>query len=119
MVIVKVEQENRKRKKEYEAEVEACRDPSEMPPPVEYVTCDHLRPDYIDPKFSFLPEGQGVSDDELKEHLGRYFNRTDFKTKAFQRGIGVHYPELPRKYKNAVERLFRLKKLRVVIATVR
>jgi hypothetical protein len=98
MVVVKCEQENRKRKKEYDAEVEACRDQSELPPPVEYVTWDHLKPEYIDPQFSFLPAGKGVTNEELRMYLGRYYDRADFKTKAFQRGVGVHYPELPRKY---------------------
>jgi len=117
MIISKCEQVNRERKKEYDSEVEANRDPANLPTAPEYITWDHLMPEYIDPNYSFLVPGQSVTDEELRKHLGRFYDRNDFKTKAFQRGVGVHYPELPRKYKNAVERLFRLRKLQVVIAT--
>jgi len=82
------------------------------------VSLDAFLPGYVDPNFTFLPRGQRVTDEELEEHLGRFFaDHDDWKLEALRRGIGMHYSELNRKYKNAVERLFRVKKLGVVIAT--
>lgn len=116
-IVSKCTAENERREKEYQAEVDADRSGNERHTAPEMINFDHLLPEYIDQAFSFLPPGLGVTDDDLKEHLGRWFDPSDFKSQALQRGIGIHYAELPRKYKNAVERLFRLKKLKVVIAT--
>eukprot|EP00041_Stephanoeca_diplocostata_P039464 m.1630693 g.1630693 ORF g.1630693 m.1630693 type:complete len:2102 (-) comp25399_c0_seq4:3442-9747(-) len=116
-VVLRCTQENERRVRDYNAEVEAIRDSNEHPAPPEHVNFDHLLPSFIDKTYSFLPPGQPVSNDDLKEHLGRWYDPSDFRTKALQRGFGVHYGELPRKYKNAVERLLRLRKLKVVIAT--
>eukprot|EP00040_Diaphanoeca_grandis_P011679 m.59910 g.59910 ORF g.59910 m.59910 type:complete len:2071 (+) comp22778_c0_seq1:137-6349(+) len=116
-IILKCGQENDRRDKDYEAELAADPAGEEFHTPPAHVDVDHLLPTFIDKRYSFLPPGQPVSEEDLKEHLGRWYDPNDFKTKALQRGIGLHYLELPRKYKNAVERLFRLRKLKVVIAT--
>ena len=116
-VISKCKQENERREKDYEDELKGDPAGEEYHAPPQHVDFDALLPEFIDKNFSFLPAGKPVTVDDLKEYLGRWYDPKDFKTKALQRGIGLHFPELPRKYKNAVERLFRLKKLRVVIAT--
>ena len=36
------------------------------------------------------------------DEAGVWYDEEDWKVKALRRGIGMHYSELPRKYKNAV-----------------
>lgn len=116
-VIMKCNQENERREKDYEDELKADPAGEEYHVPPQIIDFAHLEPGFIDRTYSFLPQGKPMTEDDLKEHLGRWYDPSDFKTRALQRGIGLHFPELPRKYKNAVERLFRVKKLRVVVAT--
>jgi hypothetical protein len=42
--------------------------------PPTYIDYDQLNEGYIDRRFSFLPDGQYMTDDELKHHLGRWYD---------------------------------------------
>eukprot|EP01116_Phalansterium_solitarium_P024371 TRINITY_DN8917_c0_g1_i1.p1 TRINITY_DN8917_c0_g1~~TRINITY_DN8917_c0_g1_i1.p1 ORF type:complete len:1795 (-),score=782.65 TRINITY_DN8917_c0_g1_i1:248-5632(-) len=74
----------------------------------------------IDPTLTFVRDGEQVSPDEMKRFLWglRYtMPKDDVLIRALHRGIGVHHPGLPNKYRVMVERLFRARHLKVVIAT--
>lgn len=78
--------------------------------------------DYVDPRFTFLPRLRTVTDSIIQEVSSKKLRnkssfRKDWMYFCLLRGIGLHYSELPRPYKNTVERLFRLGLLRVVVAT--
>jgi len=77
----------------------------------------------VDPRFALIPPGQTqVTPDEIEDmvssgHRKKFFNAKDPLHQALLRGIGAHHAGMPRKYRMAVERLFRMKRLSVVIAT--
>ena len=121
VVTIKCMQENERRKKVYEDELRAAEQArsgaaAQLMPPI-LVDFDQLLPGYIDKRFSFVPEGKPMTHDDLREHFGNWYDREHITTKALLRGVGLHYAELPRSTKNAVERLFRQRRLKVVIAT--
>jgi len=77
---------------------------------------------HVDPRFSFIQDGQAMETGELEWWLDRLlyktkWPRTHLLIRALQRGIGVHHDELERAYKDLVETLFRTKHLKVVVAT--
>ena len=57
--------------------------------------------------------------DEFKELMRtlRWIPKSSFLIRALYRGIGLHHPGLPNKYRQAVERLFRCKHIKIVVAT--
>jgi len=121
VVTIKCQQENERRKKVYEDELRAAEQArsgaaAQLMPPI-LVDFDQLLPGYIDKRFSFVPEGTPMTHEDLREHFGNWYDREHVTTKALLRGVGLHYAELPRATKNAVERLFRQRRLKVVIAT--
>jgi superfamily II RNA helicase len=76
----------------------------------------------VDPRFALIPPGMTqVTADEINSMVasGRrsFFNPKDALHLALLRGIGCHHAGLPRSYRQAVERLFRMKRLSVVIST--
>ena len=77
----------------------------------------------VDPRFALIPPGMTQltpSDvNEMAPGGGRrpFFNPKDDLHLALLRGIGCHHAGLPKKYRQVVERLFRLKRLSVVIST--
>ncbi|KAJ9444766.1 ATP-dependent RNA helicase DDX60 [Diplonema papillatum] len=82
--------------------------------------CDYSIPDIL-PEYAFShpDRGDGMSTDDfdrMVKDIGS-FERGHFLLRALERGIGVHHAGLPVKYRNNVERLFRMKKLKVVVAT--
>lgn len=83
-------------------------------------TVEEYEPD-VDPRFSFLKEGEQMDSDELDFWLYRIRSRTGWNSKhplirALKRGIGIHHGGLNLSYRNAVETMFRGKYLKVVIA---
>jgi ERCC4-related helicase len=121
VLATKCETENKTRLKAYEQaskdDTEQDEEREEYVEPPTYIEFDELLDGYVDRRFSFLPDGQTITDADLKQHLGRRYDASDINSKALTRGIGMHYSEMPRKNKNAVERMFRQRKLKVVIAT--
>ena len=78
-------------------------------------------PDIL-PSYAFChgDRGDGLKKEDierLQKELEHDFDKDHFLLKALERGIGVHHAGLPTKYRNNVEKLFRLKKLKVVVAT--
>jgi len=76
----------------------------------------------VDPRFALIPPGMTqVTPTEINEMVatGRntFFDSKNHLHLALLRGIGCHHAGLPRSYKQAVERLFRMKRLSVVIST--
>eukprot|EP00960_Hanusia_phi_P037839 753144-Hanusia_phi.AAC.3 len=77
----------------------------------------------VDPRFALIPPGQvQVTPDEIDEMVAtgfrrKYFNPKDPLHLALLRGIGVHHAGLSKKYRRAVERLFRMKRLAIVVST--
>mmetsp|Transcript_10845 Transcript_10845/g.19822 ORF Transcript_10845/g.19822 Transcript_10845/m.19822 type:complete len:1849 (-) Transcript_10845:249-5795(-) len=77
---------------------------------------------HVDPRFSFIQDGQMMEMGEMEWWLDRLLYKTKWSRthpliRALQRGIGVHHDELHRAYKDLVETLFRTKHLKVVVAT--
>jgi len=70
------------------------------------------------PEFSFVSK-TSAEDEEIAALLKVDVNEIDDNElyKALRRGIGCHHAGLPKYYRQAVERLFRMKRLKVVIAT--
>mmetsp|Transcript_20064 Transcript_20064/g.27638 ORF Transcript_20064/g.27638 Transcript_20064/m.27638 type:complete len:2046 (+) Transcript_20064:56-6193(+) len=84
-------------------------------PPIE-ASVEQFQPGYVNPRFSLCGRDNAITQTVLYEHnvSGDIApNLID----CLKRGIGVHHVDLPTKYKNAVERLFRSRHLRVIIAT--
>ena len=74
----------------------------------------------VDPRFALIPPGQTqLTEEEIDEIAGRkgFFNPRKPLHRALLRGIAAHHGGLPRAYHMAVCRLFRMKRLAVVIAT--
>eukprot|EP00026_Physarum_polycephalum_P000260 Phypoly_transcript_00260.p1 GENE.Phypoly_transcript_00260~~Phypoly_transcript_00260.p1 ORF type:complete len:1826 (+),score=425.65 Phypoly_transcript_00260:56-5533(+) len=73
----------------------------------------------VDPRFAYLGREGSVTYEELG-HLLR-MKEADIKKNvlydALRRGIAAHHAGLDKRYRQAVEKLFRMKKVRVVIAT--
>jgi len=77
---------------------------------------------HVDPRFSFIQDGQSMEMGEMEWWLNRLLYKTKWSRthpliRALQRGIGVHHDELHRAYKDLVETLFRTKHLKIVVAT--
>jgi hypothetical protein len=77
----------------------------------------------VDPRFALIPPGQTqLTPSDINEmapgNKNRpFFNPKDDKHLALLRGIGCHHAGLPKKYRQVVERLFRMKRLSVMIST--
>eukprot|EP01116_Phalansterium_solitarium_P013512 TRINITY_DN30896_c0_g1_i1.p1 TRINITY_DN30896_c0_g1~~TRINITY_DN30896_c0_g1_i1.p1 ORF type:complete len:1741 (-),score=432.81 TRINITY_DN30896_c0_g1_i1:116-5338(-) len=76
----------------------------------------------IEPGMTFVPVNSTLAEDEFEELIERLIQKNPrLKTEGFidglRRGIGVHHSGMPKKYRQAVEKLFRMKHIRVVIAT--
>lgn len=68
--------------------------------------------------FTFVKEGEQMVKQELDALLKTLkLDEKDILVRALHRGIGIHHPGLSKKYRSAVEILFRAKHLKVVIAT--
>jgi len=68
--------------------------------------------------FTFVKEGEQMVKQELDALLKTLrLDEKNILVRALHRGIGIHHPGLPKKYRSAVEILFRAKHLKVVIAT--
>lgn len=73
----------------------------------------------IDRRFAFVPKEGAISKEELATFLRVKPKDVDKHNMyaALRRGIAFHHPGAPKRYRQAVERLFRMKKLRVVFST--
>ena len=71
----------------------------------------------VDIKYSFLDPITKLTDYEIKEEFSDARDTNKEILDMAYRGIGIHHDALPRKYKSAVEILFRKKHLRVLFAT--
>lgn len=76
----------------------------------------------VDPRFSFLKEGEQMDYGDIKYWMRRMLYKTKWSkdhplVRAIRRGFGVHHGGLPRAYRDLVETLFRGKHLKFVIAT--
>ena len=74
----------------------------------------------VDPRFALIPPGQTqLTEEEINDIAGRknFFNERKPLHRALLRGVAAHHGGLPRSYHMAVCRLFRMKRLAVVIAT--
>jgi hypothetical protein len=69
-----------------------------------------------DSRFTFVREGEGMDKDEFKDLMRslRWIPKSSFYIRALHRGVGLHHPGLPNKYRQAVERLFRCKHIKVM-----
>lgn len=72
------------------------------------------------PEFCFVSKKNALSQKDLNDFIS--FNHqqnmsNQLLIEGLLRGIGVHHAGLPKKYRQAVERLFRLKKIGVIVAT--
>ncbi|CAD7701050.1 unnamed protein product, partial [Ostreobium quekettii] len=82
--------------------------------------CFSEDPTLPDPSFTFVyPESRLTADelDDIIHYMGRDFAQGNPLLKALHRGVGIHHAGLPKKYRQAVEVLFRCRHLRVVVAT--
>lgn len=76
-----------------------------------------VEPDQRDIKYTFLDPVTKLTDYEVKEELADVKRvPRDILDMAF-RGIGIHHSAMNRKYRSAVEILFRKKHIRVLFAT--
>jgi superfamily II RNA helicase len=78
----------------------------------------------VDPRFSFArPQDSTLAPTEVKRIIddavskNKLFSSDSLLIRGLWRGIGVHHMGLDKKYRDAVELLFRAKYIRVVIAT--
>ncbi|KAH9386388.1 ATP-dependent RNA helicase DDX60 [Nematocida major] len=80
-----------------------------------------IDPNLKDPRFCFTDPTIASSGAYLLDEYAKSLRKTgrlDPKLiHALYRGIGVHHSGIPKKYRNMVEILFRMKQLRVVFAT--
>lgn len=80
---------------------------------------DTFNPEAPSPEFSFA-DARKYSKSELENDIFNLRERwgiDEYLIRAFERGIGVHHAGMNRKYRQAIEMLFRSGFLRVVIAT--
>jgi len=75
--------------------------------------------DRVNPKFAFLPSEGAISWEELAVYLRQPLNviKANDLFCALQRGLAAHHAGLDKRYRQTVERLFRMKKIQVVFAT--
>eukprot|EP01128_Nolandella_sp_AFSM9_P007051 TRINITY_DN3766_c0_g1_i2.p1 TRINITY_DN3766_c0_g1~~TRINITY_DN3766_c0_g1_i2.p1 ORF type:complete len:1338 (-),score=435.58 TRINITY_DN3766_c0_g1_i2:267-3875(-) len=72
----------------------------------------------VNPRFSFIPTGKGIEEDEMKSLKWKLRNSpSKWLIPALERGIGIHHAGMPTAYKLFVERAFRRGTLGVVIST--
>jgi replicative superfamily II helicase len=76
----------------------------------------------VDPRFSFVKEGEHMNYTDLKYWMDRMIYKTEWDrqhplVRALFRGIGVHHAGMPSTYKDLVETLFRGKHIKIVVAT--
>ncbi|KAM0680218.1 hypothetical protein GINT2_001603 [Glugoides intestinalis] len=76
-----------------------------------------VEPDQRDIKFTFLDPLTKLTDYEVKEELADIKGVTREILDMAYRGIGVHHSSINRRYRSAVEILFRKKHIRVLFAT--
>ncbi|KAI4292205.1 ATP-dependent RNA helicase DDX60 [Pancytospora philotis] len=76
-----------------------------------------LEPEARDIKYTFLDQTTKLSDAEVREELSEVRNTPKFITDMAYRGIGIHHAGMGRKYRSAIEILFRKKHVRVLFAT--
>jgi superfamily II RNA helicase len=69
----------------------------------------------IDPRYSFAMDG--VELEREADDIIRGWPAKMPWVRAVKRGIGIHHASLPTKYRQAVERLFRVRAMQVVFAT--
>ena len=80
---------------------------------------DFSIPDIL-PNYAFVhgDRGDALSNEDFEKLIKEVgYDKTHFLIKAISRGIGVHHAGLPAKYRSYVEKLFRLRHLKVVVAT--
>jgi len=68
----------------------------------------------VDARFAFFGDTRVTEEDIEESARGRDFGKWKY---LLMRGIGVHHSGMPKKYRQAVERLFREKKLGIVFCT--
>ena len=112
----KAAKDNKSTKKGEDGEDGGGRDEVDEP---ELVDCSI--PDIL-PNYAFVhgERGDALKADDMErllKDLEYDLDRSHFLIRALERGIGVHHAGLPTKYRNNVEKLFRMKKLKVVVAT--
>jgi superfamily II RNA helicase len=74
----------------------------------------------VDPRFALIPPGQTqLTEQEINDVAGRhnFFNPKRALHRALLRGVAAHHAGLPRAYHMTVCRLFRMRRLAVVIST--
>ncbi len=73
----------------------------------------------VDARYAYTFRGNEVSEEKLREFIGDHCDDENYQWlfQAMLRGIGVHHSGMNLKWRQAVERLFRIKKLAVVFAT--
>src|SRR3546814_12872913 len=67
----------------------------------------------VDPRFAFLSKEGEITKEEFIAVVGLKGFAGGHLFAILQRGIGIHHPGLGTKYRLAVERLFRMKRLKV------
>ncbi|KAI5169150.1 ATP-dependent RNA helicase DDX60 [Pancytospora epiphaga] len=76
-----------------------------------------FEPEIRDIKCTFLDQLTRLSDAEVKEELSEVRGTPKFAIDMVYRGIGIHHAGMERRYRSAVEILFRKKHVRVLFAT--
>lgn len=76
-----------------------------------------VEPEARDMRYTFLDQSTRLSDAEVREELADVRGTPKFATDMVYRGIGIHHAAMERKYRSAVEILFRKKHVRVLFAT--
>lgn len=76
-----------------------------------------IDPDVRDIRFTFLDQQTKLSDTEIKEELYECRSTSKYALDMVYRGIGIHHAAMERKYRSAIEILFRKRHVRVLFAT--
>lgn len=76
-----------------------------------------VEPESRDIRYTFLDQVTKLTDAEIREELSDVRGTPRFATDMVYRGIGIHHAAMERKYRSAVEILFRKKHVRVLFAT--
>ncbi len=77
----------------------------------------HIDTDTRDIRFTFLDPLTKLTDVEVREELGDVRKTPKYVLDMVYRGIGIHHAGMERKYRSAIEILFRKKHVRVIFAT--
>ncbi len=115
----KDEKEKQKRlkqaKQKRDKEVKKAQTPQDHVEEIEEV----VEEEDVDYAFTFIKRGEGLDKDEFTELMYslKWIPKNSFLIRALYRGIGIHHAGLPTKYRQAVERLFRSRHIKVVVAT--